>query len=77
MVIFEDFGGTVETCRLLTYFLPSLELVLRVFCLLEISFMLGAFEKILELEYSKPCEVGVSGCVGGECWMIRASRQAL
>jgi hypothetical protein len=49
------------TDTVLTYFLPSLELVLGVFCLLEILFMLCAFEKILE--YSKPCEVGVSGCV--------------
>ena len=53
------------TDTVLTYFLPSLELVLRDFYLLEILFMLGAFEKISE--YSKPCEVGVSGCVGGEC----------
>ena len=57
MVIFEDVGGTVETYRFNTYFLPSLKLVLRVFCPLEILFMLCAFEKILE--YSKPCEVGV------------------
>ena len=49
------------TDTVLTYVFPSLELVLGVFCLLEIIFMLGAFEKISE--YSKPCEVGVSGCV--------------
>ena len=45
----EDFSrdqSYVETYRYSTYFLPSLELALRILCILEPLFMFGAFEKI-------------------------------
>ena len=61
VVISEDFSrdqSYVETYRYSTYFLPSLELALRILCILEPLFMFGAFEKILE--YSKPWKWDVS-----------------
>ena len=63
-----DFGRNqiyVETYRYSTYFLPSHELASDIFCILEILFIFGAFEKIQE--YSKPYEVGVSGSVSKCC----------
>ena len=48
---FSDNQGCVGTYS--TYFLPSFELALRVFCILEVSFIFGVLEKIQE--YGRPC----------------------